>query len=131
MSWSQLQRADTPNPHHHRRRIADHTARATGVSCRDDGGHESDCDSLSVDVARHDAADDGAGDVVEKSRQTKYEGEQRNAACPAVRQPRWYYFREIALFELVSEDSESEQDKKQICKRHPFARKVNHYLMGL
>ena len=58
-------------------------------------------------------------------------GEQRNAAPPAVRQPRWYYFWQIALFKLVCENGKSEQDKKQICERYPFARKVNNYLICL
>ena len=130
-SWNQLQRADSANPHHRGCRIADHAARATSVSRRDDGSLESNCDTLSVDVARHDPADDCAGDVVEKDRQAEYECEQRNAAQPAVREPRWYDFRQIALFELVCENGKSEQDKKQICERHPFARKVNSYLVCL
>src|SRR4029079_13880513 len=96
----------------------------------DDSGQKSDCDALWVDVARDDSANDGSGNVVEKNRKSEYECEQRNAAPPAVREPRWYNFRQIALFEVVRENGESEQDKKQIC-RHPFARKVNNDLRCL
>ena len=52
-------------------------------------------------------------------------------ASRATPQSRWYYFRQIALFELVCDDGKSEQEKKQICERHPFARKMSNYLIRL
>ena len=56
------------DPHHRRRRVADHAARPARIRSRDDRGEVADAHAAAEQRVRHRAADQRRGDVVEEGR---------------------------------------------------------------
>lgn len=71
-------------------------------------------------VARDRAADQGGSDVVEETREHKNDGEQRNAASPAIRKKRRHLIGYVTLLEVAGKDGEAHQQQEQVRQDHPL-----------
>jgi hypothetical protein len=82
--FEHAQWAHTIDPHHRRGRVTDHAAGTTSIGCSDDGGEIADMHFAAKYLLRHAAADEGRGDVVEKTRDHGHNDEQHEATLPVI-----------------------------------------------
>ena len=114
------QRADAGDPHHGGGGVADHAAGAAGVGGGDDGGEIADVHLAAEHLARHHAADQGRGDVVEEARQHAHDHQQQEGALPVVGQEGRHDVGQLALLEMPREQREAHQQQEQIGEDHPL-----------
>ena len=86
----------------------------------DDGGEIADMHLAPEHLARHGAADQRGGDVVEKARQHENHHQQHEPALPVVRQERRQHVRDVALLEMARQQRKADQQQEQVGQDHPF-----------
>ena len=75
-------------------------------------------------MARHGAADQRGGDVVEEARQHEYDDEQHESALPVVGQEGRHLVGDAALLEMPRQQRKTHQQQEQVREDHPFVLQV-------
>ncbi len=118
------QRAAAGDPHHRRRRVADHAAGATGVRRCDDRRQVTDVHLAPEEHLGHRAADHRGSDVVQEARHHEHAGEQHEAALPVVRQQVRQRLGDAALLEVIGQQRKAHQQAEQVREGDPFVAEV-------
>ena len=119
-----IERADTVDPHHRRRRVADHRAGAAGVGGGDNRRQVADMHLGLEQLVRHGAADQRGGDVVEEAGEHENHHQHHEPALPVVGQILGQDGRDVALFEVAREQGKTHEQAEQVGQHHPFVLEV-------
>ena len=120
VGFEHIARFDAVDPHHRGRGVAHHTARATAVGGGHDGGEVANVYLVFEHGRGHRAANQGGGDVVEKTGNHKHQHQQHETALPVIGQIVRQHRRHVAVFKMFREQREPEQQAEQVGEGDPF-----------